>query len=167
MRPYVALWQRLREYGQPCVVANAVVVSEVVNRFLRLRFDVWRNSPQTATDLRANGELSAGERIDYKKHFRGTPIYKATLDLFLAAWDEISWYIVYKENEVESSIVPAMLRKYGKQTDFNDKFYVEFCKAHELWLVTHDGDFYAGGITVITANENILEQYEEMKRRQR
>lgn len=166
MRPYVALWQRLQTHGQPCVVANAVVVSEVVNRFLRLRFDIWRDAPQTAIDLKAAGELSAGGRIDYKRHFRGTQVYKDALDLFLGAWDEISWLVTFQEKEVESLILPAMLRKYGKQTDFNDKFYVEFCRAHGLWLVTHDGDFYAGGINVVTANNDTIAQYEAMKRRQ-
>lgn len=167
MQPYMALWRRIQEAGMPCVVANAVLVSEIVNRILRLRFDLWRSAPDTEVELRTTGKLTDTEKIDYKRHFRGTPAYTDALNQFLAAWDEIAYFVVYKEAEVDSAIVPAMLQNYGKQSDFNDKYYVQFCKAHGLWLVSHDGDFYIGGLTVVTANTTILEQYEEMKRRQR
>ncbi|UYZ64921.1 hypothetical protein [Hymenobacter weizhouensis] len=167
MRPYMALWRRLQEAGQPCIVANAVLVSEIMNRFLRLRFDVWREAPGTLTALQASGDLTGNQRIDFKRHFRGSEPYKDALNQFLAAWDEVSYFVTYLQAEVESSIVPAMLLNYGKQSDFNDKYYAEFCKAHGLWLVSHDGDFYVGGLNVVTANEESLAKYEEMKRRQR
>lgn len=163
MQPYVDLWRKLKEAGTPCVVANAVLVSEIFNRYLRLRFEVWKSAPATITELQKTGLWSNGDKIDYKRHFRPSQACNDYLKLLLATWDETAYLVTYKATEVESTIVPAMLKKYGKQSDFNDRYYIEFCKAYDLWLVSHDGDFYTGGLKVVTANNDILNKYAEMK----
>ena len=164
MSPYVKLWRQLKGAGMPCIVANAVLVSEVFNRYLRLRFDVWKTLPATITALQQTGRWSSGDKIDYKTHFRPSQTYKDYLELLLADWNDIAYLVTYLPTEVESSIVPEMLRSYSKRADFNDRYYIEFCKAHKLWLVSHDGDFYTGGLTVVTANRDILGKYAEMKK---
>jgi predicted nucleic acid-binding protein len=160
MRPYVELWRKLRATGRQCIVANAVVVSEVFNRFLRIRFDEWKRSPEAAAILK-------GASADYKRDFRPSVAHKDSVDLFLGNWQDIAYYVTYLETEVESSIVPEMLKSYRTQTDFNDRYYTEFCKAHNLRLVSHDGDFYVGGLEVVTANQSIIDKYREMNRKKR
>ena len=40
--------------------------------------------------------------------------------------------------------------------DFNDAILAQLCRAKDLKLVTHDGDFKDCGITILTANSNLL-----------
>ena len=168
MCPYVNLWRRLRAAaGTPCVVVNTLVVSEVMNRYLRIRYEAWADELATRLALQNARKIRGDARIEYKRHFRPSEKFKEYVQLFLADWEDIAPHVRYQEQEVESSILPAMLKKYGSQTDFNDKYYVAFCRAHGLWLVSHDGDLYTGGLNVVTANEKVLKKYEDMKRRQR
>lgn len=155
MRPYVNLWRRLLATGQQCVVGNAVVVSEVFNRFLRIHFDQWKKSAEAA-------HLLQGATADYKRHFRPSQGHKDAEELFRATWQDYEPSVIYLETEVESKIVPELLKSHQQETDFNDRYYSAFCKAHCLRLVSHDGDFFVGGVEVITANNKLITKYKEM-----
>jgi len=72
---------------------------------------------------------------------------------------------VPKGINTDSEIIPQLLDKYSADGDFNDQYYKMLCERAELILVTHDGDFYVGGIEVVTANQKTLRKYEDMKRK--
>jgi len=41
-------------------------------------------------------------------------------------------------------------------SDFNDQVLVEICKSKDLTLITHDADFKAVDINILTANKKLL-----------
>ena len=50
-----------------------------------------------------------------------------------------------------------LLNDFGSgSTDWNDQLLVENCRKHKLTLLTNDGDFTDGGISVLTANPRLI-----------
>ncbi len=53
--------------------------------------------------------------------------------------------------------VPQMLSDFETGgADFNDALILETCRRNNLTLVTNDGDFSEGGISVLTAHHKLL-----------
>jgi predicted nucleic acid-binding protein len=167
LQPYVRLWDRLSNEGLPFVVVNPVLVSEVFNTFLRIRFNRWRRLPATAEQLLTSGARQHGDEIDYKRHYRPTEEYRSWLRIML---DEFSSYGYLRAEpaeprDVDQPILTQLLDGFGSDADFNDQYYVEYCRQCGLVLVTQDGDFYPRGLEVITANQKTLDTYADMQRR--
>jgi predicted nucleic acid-binding protein len=165
LRPYVDLWDRLAEKGEPFAVVNAVVLSEVVNRFLRNRFDRWAALPATIQQLRANGQLGQAARPNFKRHYRPTEECKSDTRLLLDEFYAYTYFFQYLDLPQESELLPAMLEHYSADNDFNDQYYKLLCEKHSLTLVTHDGDFFVGGIEVVTTNRRTQHLYAQMTQR--
>lgn len=61
------------------------------------------------------------------------------------------------ESNFESVDMGALLGDYAAgDADFNDRMLAQLCRARNLKLVTHDADFKASDVTILTANPKLL-----------
>lgn len=160
--PYLKLWRRLSERGIPCVVVNPVLVSEVFNAFLRIRYKRWARLPDTEATLLREGKRLKGDLIDYKKHYRPTQEHQELVEYLLGEFSAYDSYLLtYPEpdRDLDRVVLPRMLANLKSDADFNDRYYTEFCRERNLIMVTHDGDFFVSGLEVVTANPALLAQY--------
>lgn len=123
------------------IFINSLVVSEYINRSLRLNHSLWRDQ-----------EIKRGNRfVDYKKDFRPTVIFESAQ---AEAYNEMS------------AILSVALRKPddfnalrwqditdARGMDFNDAYYANFCRLNRLILVSDDKDMQSCpfDITILTA----------------
>ena len=117
---------------------DAVVISEFVNRYARLR-----HQQSSTTD-------------DYKT-FRNSPAFGPIAADISADTSAILNDATPLDTAFSQTDLPAMLKEFGAGgTDFNDLLIADSCRRHSLTLVTHDGDFVEGGLSILTANNRLL-----------
>lgn len=133
-----ALKQLLAAKAQP--VVESLVLSEYLNRYLRLEFDVlWRSKYPKYKDFRRSPDFQAVARsaIAEVRHI----LKLATAeDTALSQMDLASVLI---ETEIGS-------------LDFNDGVLAETCRLQGWKLLTDDFDMKLGGIEVLTSNPKLL-----------
>ncbi len=117
---------------------DVLVLSEFINRYARIRYTSSKSS------------------IDFKQ-FRNSPAFKPiALEISSAARR-----IIAMSRRVESLFhsvdIQKVLADYEKgDSDFNDTIIGELCKSNGMILVTHDADFKASGLTILTANRKLI-----------
>lgn len=128
----------LKAEAQP--VVEALVISEYINRYLRLEYDaMWRQTYPEFKRFRESGDFTAlaqaavaeARQILRQASSHDTPLKNADLAGIL--------------NETEAG-----------RLDFNDGMLIETCRAYGWKLLTNDGDMIRGGIDVITTNSKLL-----------
>ena len=128
------------------VFADVLVLSEFVNRHSRYRFDMWKPSKSaTFKDFRSSTDYPAVAK-DIANAVRGILKTCRPIDSGLESIDMELLLIDFEEN----------------RRDFNDQILAEMCRSQNLTLITHDGDFKGYEITVLTANNRMLEPDGEM-----
>ena len=123
------------------IVITATVLSEIVNRVLRAEYGI----------LKAK---SPSEFADFKRDFRGSATYKATLkDIALVVERQILCYAKPIDDGFSNVSVVRIVAGMAKG-DFNDCCYSWLASLRGLVLVSNDGDFssVAENVTVVTAN---------------
>lgn len=139
---YNDAFNRIRSVQCP-IFLDVLVLSEFINAYARFMYN--RLPPTTKPP-------------DFKT-FRNS-------DDFQPIAREISKYsrrIVSKCQRIESGFesvnLSSLLTEYGAgKSDFNDQILAGLCRDRGLKLITHDGDFQAENLTVITANSKLLSQ---------
>lgn len=123
------------------IFINSLIVSEYINRSLRLNYSLWRDR-----------EFKSGNRFtDYKHHFRPTDDFKIAQK---EAYDEMSDILsiaLRKPDDFNALKLDEVIQAEGM--DFNDAYYANFCKLNRLILVTDDHDLQNCplDITILTA----------------
>jgi len=120
---------------------DVLVLSELVNRYSRLEFCLWK------------------ERfgITEFKRYRNHPDFGPVAAAIGAALRSIIKQARCIETGIESIDMHSFLNDLEVNCpDFNDRILVELCRKNGLKLLTHDGDFKDSGIPVITANRRLL-----------
>lgn len=123
------------------VYINSLVVSEYMNRSLRLNYNVWKGQ-----------ELAAGNRfVEYKKDFRATEDFENAHQAASAEMSDILSIAHRRPDDFNALNMDAIIRAKGM--DFNDAYYAQFCKLNRLILVTDDKDLQECplDITILTA----------------
>lgn len=123
------------------IFINSLVVSEYINRSLRLNYSLWKDR-----------ELKSGNGfVDYKRDFRPTEDFD---NAQRAAYDEMSdiLFIAHRKPDDFNALKLDEVMK-AKGMDFNDAYYANFCKLNRLILVTDDKDLQNSplDITILTA----------------
>ena len=119
------------------LVVNENVISEIINRVIRLEFNK-SNMPK-----------------DQFKEYRDSPegksvqedIYKIIKNLILSKFQVINE--VFSKEELNNLLVVSSL-------DFNDKLIELLCKKKGMILLTHDQDFSLSDIDILSANSKLL-----------
>lgn len=137
---YSKVYERLlKAKAQP--VVDALVLSEYLNRYLRLEYDAaWRSTYPQFKVFRRSVEgirLAQAAAADVRRILQSatpqdTPLSRSDLSMVLEA--------------VEAGGV-----------DFNDGILIESCRLQGWKLLTHDGDMSVGGIDVLTTNRRLLQ----------
>ena len=118
---------------------DVLVVSEFINRYARLK---WKQEALNMTF----------KEFRNSKHFK--PI-AAEIALMVKQ-------IMKEANKIESRFnrvkIDDMLNVYGTgETDFNDQVIAWLCKREGLTLITNDSDFKGQEISILTANQRLLD----------
>ena len=108
------------------IYISSLILSEYINRSMRLGFKQWKESTQN---------LAA----DYKKDYRNTDDYKETLEVVKSEVKEII-KLCDKMPDNFNAINEDIVFNNMDQCDFNDAYYAEMCKIDNLKLVTDDAD---------------------------
>ena len=120
------------------IYIDVLIVSEFVNRYARLEHKFAKS----------------GQNF---KAFRNSPDFKMHAQSIADDVRRILEHCSRIESGFDKMSMDALLDDYAAgSSDFNDQVIAALCKRKELTLVTHDGDFKAPGISVLTANRNLL-----------
>ena len=111
------------------VYINSLILSEFCNRYLRFDFSMWKNEYKFY-------------RADYKRDFIPTERYKETTNILGILIKKILQIAVLEKVDDDfNSINIDFICNHLHSIDFNDSYYIEFCKKNRLMLVTNDRDF--------------------------
>lgn len=119
-------------------VIDSLVLSEYINRYLRLEY----NSTWSAT------------YTDFKS-FRNSGDFVAVGNSAIIASKEVL-KIASRCDTIFSKVdIQEVLSELGN-LDFNDGVLVEMCRLQGWKLLTNDGDLIIGGIEVLTTNHKLI-----------
>lgn len=126
------------------IYISSLVISEIVNRWLRLDFNILERKKLV--------------KNNYKNHYRGSKYYLNTVKEVKAVFNNQLFKISTPLDDRATEIsLPDVLSGLGK-TDFNDSYYHHLAKLDNLLVVTNDADFAEldTGISILTANQKLL-----------
>jgi predicted nucleic acid-binding protein len=135
-----ALAEAMRAKSQ--IWVDVLVVSEFINRFARIEYDIQYPSRSRRPDF---------------KQFRNSPDFQPISQAIAAAVRKILKFAARIESGFSVIDINALLLEFeSKPNDFNDQVLSGLCKNNNLMLVTHDSDFKGKGVDILTANPRIL-----------
>ncbi len=139
---YTSALRRIR--GAGCrIVLDALVLSEFINAYARFFYNKLPNDQKPG---------------DFKI-FRNSINFKPVAEQIARRAKKILDKSEPAKSHFESKEIISILSEYaGGEADFNDQVLAELCRANHLKLVTHDADFTASNITILTANPRLLSQ---------
>jgi len=133
-----ALKNLLTAGAQP--VIETLVLSEYLNRYLRLEYDVsWRSKYQYFKDFRRS--------CDFQTVAKGA-VAEARQILKLATAEDTPFS--------QTDLISILIETEAGSLDFNDGILVETCRLQGWKLLTNDSDMTIGGIDVLTTNRKLL-----------
>lgn len=105
-----------------------MVVSEYINRSLRLNYSLWRDR-----------EFKSGNRlVEYKRDYRPTEDFDNAQKEAYEEMPDILSIAHRKPDDFNALKLDEVMKAKGM--DFNDAYYAYFCKLNRLILVTDDRD---------------------------
>jgi len=126
------------------IYISSLVISEIVNRWLKMDFNI----------LRDKGVVGK----DYKRDYRGSERYHSAVKDIKAVFNtqllKISTPLDDRATEIS---IPDVLNGLDK-SDFNDSYYHHLARLDNLLIVTNDADFAEldTGVSILTANQKLL-----------
>jgi len=137
---YSAAFRKMRETRSKIHV-EVLVLSEFINKYARVLYD----------------QLPESKKPRAFKEWRKHPDFKNVAEEIASQARRIVGKAVRCESGFEAADMDALLTDYSRgDSDFNDQMIAEFCKRRNLTLVTHDSDFGRYGLSILTANANLL-----------
>lgn len=129
----------LRAQAKP--VVDALILSEYLNRYIRLEYDVtWKADYPRFKDFRQSAD--------------STIVLKAAV----AEVQQILKNSAPHDTPLANIDMPAVLDAVQSGTvDFNDGLLLQACRLNGWKLLTHDGDMTMGGIDLLTTNRKLLQ----------
>jgi len=120
---------------------DVLILSEFINAFSRVEFNQLNPiiKPQKFKDFRNSAQ--------FKPYAQEISINARKIIKICRRCDSAFEYMD----------LPILLAQYEEgDSDFNDQVLVEICKLKDLTLITHDADFKADDIKILTANKKLL-----------
>jgi len=128
--------------AQSQILIDVLVISEYINRFARLEYDI--QFPDKST------------RPDYKQ-FRNSPDFIPIASTISATVRKIIKISSRLESNFSTVDIQELLAQFEiGGYDFNDQILTHLCQSHNMLLVTHDADFKGKQVNILTANQRIL-----------
>ncbi len=126
---YGSLFRDIQSAGAT-IFTNALVASEYVNTNLRLGFSRWQREP-------GNSAFNS-----FKLHYRPTEAFRNWRDVVYAELGDILRVSFRKPDDFNAIEPTQLLDATGETMDFNDAYFVAYCKLNNLILVTDDRDMF-------------------------
>ena len=125
------------------IYISSLVISEVVNRWLRLDFERVKRKDVSMRN--------------FKQDYRCSAHYDSTVKDIKAVFNQLLKISTPLDDRATEISLPDVLSGLDK-TDFNDSYYHHLAKLDNLLIVTNDADFAEldTGISILTANQNLL-----------
>ncbi len=123
--------------NQANLVVNETVISEIINRVLRLEFYKSNIPKDKFKDYRDSPE---GKSVQ-------EDIYEIIKNKILSNFQIINEHV--SKDELNSFLTVTTL-------DFNDKLIELLCKKKSMILLTHDYDFSSSDVDILSANSKLL-----------
>ncbi len=123
------------------IFIDVLILSEFINAFSRAEFNQLNPiiKPQNYKDFRNSAQ--------FKPYAQEISINARKIIKICRRCDSVFEYMD----------LPSLLAQYEEgESDFNDQILVEICKSKDLTLITHDADFKAESINILTANKKLL-----------
>jgi predicted nucleic acid-binding protein len=137
---YTLALRRIRGCGCP-ILLDALVLSEFINAYARFFYNKLplENKP-----------------ADFKL-FRNSSEFKPVAEQISRRAKKILEKTEPAKKLFDAMEMTAILSEYaGGEADFNDQILAQICRLNGLMLVTHDADFSATNLTILTANPKLL-----------
>lgn len=107
---------------------NSMVLSEYINRVLRIEFGQWKNN---------NGLFDA----DYKRDYRPTKDFEVALADVKAQVKDILYNVTQKRPDDFNNIdINGIVNSMSNSSDFNDVYLVRCCERGNMCFVSDDKD---------------------------
>lgn len=124
------------------IFIDALVLSEFINRYARLTYQL---------------STGVGSTINFKE-YRRSPDFKPVAKEIVSSVRRMLKHCQRTESGFSSGNIDQVLSEFGEgDSDFNDQLMIELCKNNGFKLITHDHDFKECGLTVLTANNKMLD----------
>lgn len=121
---------------------DVIIASEFVNRYARLMHSIERNRGVASDDF---------------KQFRQSAEFKKVAEEISTVLRKIVGCCSRIESEFCTIDIEGIIATFAKgASDFNDQILTEICRLRRLVLVTHDRDFKSVGLSLLTANKELL-----------
>lgn len=126
------------KHVEPKFVWLSLSVSEVINSWLRL-------------------DMKKVRMTDFKRQYRPSPRYLTTLTQLTSDLQGYEPFVEIMDDAFTAmgcfdNLLPALT----PSLDFNDLYFVEFMRTHNIAIVTHDSDFKVEHVPIITCNAALL-----------
>jgi predicted nucleic acid-binding protein len=148
---YLQFFERFRNHkAKPRIVVTALLLSEVINRYLRdVTFTIFCNKQG----------ITKQDSTYYKKAYR--PSSKFTED-YISLCEDIKAYQQYYELESDGLgqeiRQKQILNSPPSGLDFNDYYYYQLAMARGYSIVTDDQDFWVPGVEILTLNQQLVDK---------
>ena len=138
LQHYSSIFGKLHSNKNPLAI-NTFVLSEVINRVLRIE---WDNKTKKNIEFKLFRNSSEGQSIQK--------------DIFDITKNKILKYFQVIDKQLTTDNIKNMLSL--DTLDFNDKIILDVCKTHNMILLTNDADFANADIDILSANQKILKR---------
>jgi predicted nucleic acid-binding protein len=134
---YSKCYARILEVKLP-VFVDIVIVSEVINRYLRLAHSYYCKNQ--------------GIDMDYKKYRKTEDYQKILREVYSLVKKRILPHCIIGNISYDKDMFISLLDDSDYDKDFNDHHITNLCLRHNLCLMTHDSDFKHTNIPIISEN---------------
>lgn len=123
---------------KPRFVWLSMSLSEVINTWLRM-------------------EMKKSGMTDFKRQYRPSQLYQAAIVQLVSDLQGYEPFVELMDDEL-SSMDPfgLLLPALSPQIDFNDLYFAEFFRRHNIAIVTNDADFVFEDVPIITCHAGLL-----------
>jgi len=136
---------------KPKVVVTSMVISEVINVYLR---KVGLNVYFKTNPLLEPTPNSGKDR--YKDIYRKSQEFKRDYDYVCASFKAYHKVFEFVNDEFSSFTPNQVLKNLSVDLDFNDNYVFELAKKMNYTIVTHDIDFCLETVEILTSNKALL-----------
>jgi hypothetical protein len=137
-------------YPKPKIILTAILISEIVNRYLRdVGFRIYCEE----------NKLDMSVKNLYKSIYRKSEQFNIDYTVICS---EIKAYHNYcdLQNDLFGADISlkTLLKNPSKGLDFNDSYYYHLALKNNFSIVTHDSDFFVEQVEIITSNNDLYQK---------
>jgi len=153
-KKYIQFFERFKNNpNHPKVIVTSLVLSEVINRYLR---------EVTLPKFCKKQGVKDPDKSYYKEVYRSSEQFQSD---YISLCEDIKAYANYYElvdDGLSTDIKQKdILTSPPRNLDFNDNYYYQLALKRSYTIVTDDKDFFVEGVEVLTYNQQLINKTNE------